>query len=145
MRRFGDKARPDIKYTSRPGVYAILPRSGSLLLTHQMDPAPEFQLPGGGVDPGESPLRALHREVFEETGWGIMAPRRVGVFCRFVFMPEYDMWAQKICTIYLARPTRPQGPPTEPGHTAVWASAPTAMELLANEGERTILAGLMVD
>ncbi|MWB76960.1 NUDIX domain-containing protein [Pseudooceanicola sp. 216_PA32_1] len=143
MRRFGEPARPDITYTLRPGVYAILPRDGSLLLTHQAEPEPEFQLPGGGVDPGESPIRALHREVFEETGWHIAAPRRVGAFRRFVYMPEYDLWAEKICMIYMARPVRPHGPPSEPGHMAVWMPAETAVDLLANEGERHLLGQII--
>jgi len=142
LRRFGEAVRPDIRYTPRPGVYAVLPLNGSLLLTHQIEPEPEFQLPGGGVDPGESPLRALHREVYEETGWSIAAPRRIGAFRRFVYRPEYDLWAEKICTIYMARPVRRLGPPTEPGHMAVWMPAETAMDLLANEGERTLLANL---
>lgn len=140
MRRFGEAVRADITYTPRPGVYAMLPLNGALLLTHQIEPEPEFQLPGGGVDPGESPLRALHREVYEETGWSIAAPRRIGAFRRFVYMPEYDLWAEKICTIYMARPVRRLGPPTEPGHTALWMPADMAAELLANEGERTLLA-----
>jgi len=140
MRRFGEAVRADITYTPRPGVYAMLPLNGALLLTHQIEPEPEFQLPGGGVDPGESPLRALHREVYEETGWTIAAPRRIGAFRRFVYMPEYDLWAEKICTIYMARPVRRLGPPTEPGHTALWMPADMAAELLANEGERTLLA-----
>ena len=140
MRRFGEAVRPDITYTLRHGVYAILPRDGSLLLTHQAEPEPEFQLPGGGIDPGESPLRALHREVYEETGWHIAAPRRAGAFRRFVYMPEYDLWAEKLCTIYVARPVRPWGPPTEPGHMAVWMPAETAMTMLANTGEKAILS-----
>ena len=41
----------------------FLPRGGDLLLTHQSRPLPEFQLPGGGIDPGETPLQALRREV----------------------------------------------------------------------------------
>ncbi|EAQ04034.1 hydrolase, NUDIX family protein [Pseudooceanicola batsensis HTCC2597] len=124
-------------------MYAILPRGSDLLLTHQSDPTPEFQLPGGGVDPGESPLRALHREVFEETGWIIAAPRRIGVFRRYTYMPEYDKWADKICAIYLARPVRPHGDPTEPGHMAIWAPAGLAADLLADPGSADTLARML--
>ena len=66
--RYGTPREAGRRYTLRRGAYAILWRDGRVLLTHQDEPWPEFQLPGGGIDPGESPLRALHREVFEETG-----------------------------------------------------------------------------
>ena len=99
IRRVGHSPDPNVRYQLRPGAYAILPLRGGLLVTLQSEPAPEIQLPGGGIDPGESPLQALHREVFEETGWHIYAPRRLGAFRRFVFMPEYNMWAEKLCTI----------------------------------------------
>ncbi|MGR3292178.1 MAG: NUDIX domain-containing protein, partial [Paracoccaceae bacterium] len=124
------------RYIPRPGVYAILLRDREILLTHQQEPQPEFQLPGGGIDPGESPLSALHREVFEETGWRIAAPRRIGAFRRFTYMPEYDVWAEKVCHIFIARPVRPHGPPSEPGHTAVWTSPALAAEILTDDGSR---------
>ncbi|MCB2129129.1 MAG: NUDIX hydrolase [Rhodobacteraceae bacterium] len=139
IRRFGEPARRGQKYGIRHGVYGVLALGGDVLLTHQSEPEPEFQLPGGGIDPGESPLHALHREVFEETGWSIAAPRRVGAFRRFVYMPEYDKWAEKLCAIYLARPVRPIGPPTEPGHQAVWMPAKDAARFLANDGDRHFL------
>ncbi|SNR36773.1 NUDIX hydrolase [Puniceibacterium sediminis] len=135
-RRFGEAPEPGRRYVLRPGVYAILPRDGALLLTHQAEPVPEFQLPGGGIDPGESPLRALHREVFEETGWRIGQARRLGVLRRFTFMPEYDLWAEKLCTIYLAFPVRHLGPPSEPGHQAVWMAPEVAARELGNPGDR---------
>ncbi|SDX88377.1 8-oxo-dGTP diphosphatase [Citreimonas salinaria] len=118
IRRYGAPPDPGRRWTLRPGVYAILPRDGALLLTHQSDPVPEYQLPGGGIEAGEHPVAALHREVFEETGWSIGPPRRLGAFRRFTFMPEYDLWAEKLCTIYLARPVRRLGAPSEPGHLA---------------------------
>ena len=68
IRRYGATPRNDQNYQLRAGVYAILPRRGQLLLTWQGAPHNEVQLPGGGIDPGESPIHALHREVFEETG-----------------------------------------------------------------------------
>jgi 8-oxo-dGTP diphosphatase len=143
IRRYGDSPEPARRYGLRPGAYAILPRNGQLLVTFQEEPTPEFQLPGGGIDPGESPLTALHREVFEETGWHIARPRRLGAFRRFAYMPEYDRWAEKLCTIYLAHPVRPHGAPTEPGHTAHWLPVEMALEALGNPGDRAFVERLL--
>lgn len=137
--RVGEPPRAGQRYTRRPGAFAILPRHGRLLLTHQASPWDEVQLPGGGIDPGENPLHALHREVFEETGWRITRPRRLGAFRRFTFMPEYDLWAEKLCIIYMAEPVRPHGPPTEPGHTALWRSPAAALQELGNPGDRAFV------
>ncbi|MCC5974565.1 MAG: NUDIX hydrolase [Rubellimicrobium sp.] len=143
IRRYGEAVRSGQRYRMRPGVYAILPRGGDLLLTFQDEPLPEIQLPGGGIDKGEDPVRALYREVYEETGWHITAPRRLGAFRRFTYMPEYDLWAEKLCHIYIARPTLRLGPPVEAGHTALWCPAGDATRLLANEGERDFLRKLL--
>ncbi|MBB94740.1 MAG: NUDIX hydrolase [Rhodobacteraceae bacterium] len=142
IRRFGEPPEPGRKYTRRVGAYALLERDGALLLTLQEDPGPELQLPGGGIDPGESPIAALHREVHEETGWSISDPCRVGAFRRFTYMPEYDLYAEKICLIYLARPARRHGPPIEPGHSAVWLPPSEAARLLGNSGDRHFAAAL---
>lgn len=127
-------------YRLRPGVYAVLLQGQDILATHQALPTPEFQLPGGGIDSGEHPIAALHREVFEETGWKIAIKRRIGAFRRFTYMPEYDRWAEKLCTVYLARPVRPLGPPSEAGHTAVWMPVRQALRVLGNDGDRAMLA-----
>ncbi|MBE2276617.1 MAG: NUDIX hydrolase [Rhodobacteraceae bacterium] len=140
IRRYGESLRPGQRYRRRPGVYAVLLQGDSILATHQAEPRPEFQLPGGGIDAGEQPIAALHREVFEETGWKIAIRRRIGAFRRFTYMPEYDLWAEKLCTVYLARPILPLGPPREPGHTAVWLPVGEALELLGNAGDRAMLA-----
>ncbi|MEL7116538.1 MAG: NUDIX hydrolase [Pseudomonadota bacterium] len=142
IRRYGEPVIQGQAYRMRPGAYAILARGDDVLLTHQAEPIPEFQLPGGGIDPGESPIFALHREVFEETGWRITRPRRLGAFRRFTYMPEYDMWAEKICHIFLAWPTRRHGPPLEEGHTAIWMPAEVAAEELANAGDAAFVRRL---
>lgn len=142
MRRYGAAPRRNKVYRRRPGVYAVLIDGGEVLLTHQAAPEPEYQLPGGGIDAGEHPLAALHREVAEETGWRIGGVRRLGGYRRFTYMPDYDLWAEKICLIYLARPVRRLGPPQEPGHSAVWTALPGAADLLASPGDREVLAAL---
>lgn len=55
----------------RVAVYALVESDRGVLLTELSERTwrpGEWTLPGGGVDPGESALEALHREVWEETG-----------------------------------------------------------------------------
>jgi len=137
--RVGEAVRRGVKYTRRPGAYAILERDGHVLLTHQMEPEPEFQLPGGGIDPGEHPISALHREIYEETGWRVSGFRRLGAFRRFTYMPEYDLWAEKLCQVFYGRPTLRLGDPLEPGHTAHWVPPRIAAEMVGNDGDRYFL------
>lgn len=144
MRRVGEPVQKGVAYRHRAGVYAVLFKGGEVLMTHQAVPIPEFQLPGGGVDPGEHPMRALHREVYEETGWTCRIHRKLGVFQRYAYMPEYDLWARKICAVYLGQAGRHIGPPTEPDHTAIWAGPEMAHDLLANAGDRMMLARAQV-
>lgn len=56
---------------------AILDGNGRLLLQLRSD-VPVWVLPGGGVESGETPLQAVAREVFEETGLSVRPVRYVG-------------------------------------------------------------------
>lgn len=140
IKRYGEAVKRGQRYRRRAGVYGVLLDGDAVLLTHQAAPVPEYQLPGGGIDPGENPIAALHREVYEETGWHIGPVRHIGTFRRFTYMPEYDKWAEKVCAIFLARPTLRMGPPTEAGHTAIWAPSELALTLITNAGDRAMLA-----
>lgn len=142
MRRYG-KINPHQKYQARPGVYAIIIQGNSLLATVQNMPEPELQLPGGGVEKAEHPLNALHREVLEETGWHINIIRRLGAFRNYKYMSEYDKWAEKICSIYLARPVRYICEPSEPGHQPVWLKLSDATDLLNCPADRDFLSNFL--
>lgn len=139
IKRFGDAPKPGQHYTRRPGVYAILLRDADVLVTHQAMPDSEIQLPGGGIEAGEHPIAALHREVFEETGWHMALHCRFGSFRRFTYMPDYDLWAEKICTIYIGRPTLQISAPPEPGHTPLWLPVSSAAAALGNPGDRAMM------
>jgi 8-oxo-dGTP diphosphatase len=72
--RFGEP-RPGLKYRDRPSAYGLLEQDGRLALVHVSLPgrAPFFDLPGGGIDEGESEAQALIREFGEETGLVVTA------------------------------------------------------------------------
>ena len=120
-----------------------MPRGRDILLTRQMTPEPDIQLPGGGIDAGESAIHALHREVFEETGWLIARPKFFGAFRRFVWMPEYELWAEKLCKIFVARPVRPLSDPIEPNHQWYFEDLRSACDDLGNDGDRAMLKRFM--
>jgi 8-oxo-dGTP diphosphatase len=136
MRRLGGAPRRGLAYRDRPGAYGVLLRDGLALLADQEG---DLLLPGGGVDPGETPARALHREVYEETGWRIGPARRLGVFARYAWLVEERYHARKIQHVFLARPIRPLGPPLEPDHRPVWMPAAAAVDRLAVEAEAIVL------
>ncbi len=140
IRRVGAPPSRNQQYTTRPGAYAILPIGRRFLLTAETARDIDIQLPGGGIDPGESPLQALYREVREEIGWSIARPRRMGTFRRFVFMPEYDLWAEKVCHVFVAHPVRELQAPTEPHHATLILDADDAIDALGNDGDRMFLA-----
>lgn len=50
----------------------VLDKNNRIVITQQFRPGPEktlYVLPGGMMDAGETPLEAVAREVFEETGY----------------------------------------------------------------------------
>lgn len=139
IRRVGEIPRDDKGYRMRAGAYAILPLRNRFLMVAQVTDDVEIMLPGGGIDPGESPLQALHREVLEELGWRIGQPRRLGAFRRFVFMPDYDLWAEKLCHVYVARPIYQIADPIEADHHPLVMSADEAVSSLGNAGDRMFM------
>ena len=51
----------------RPSVRAVIVREGLVAMVHSLK-YDYYKFPGGGIEPGESPLEALAREVAEEAG-----------------------------------------------------------------------------
>lgn len=72
---------PDRKI-SRTGVYGVAKEKGKVLLVIQKSGpfAGLFDLPGGGIEFGEDPIRALHREFIEETGMDFRSMNQIDNF-----------------------------------------------------------------
>ena len=61
---------------------AIIDDSGRILCVRMNYATHAWTTPGGRVEPGESPLDALKREVLEEAGLDVVADGLVGVYCK---------------------------------------------------------------
>jgi 8-oxo-dGTP diphosphatase len=99
----------------RVAAYAVVVAHDSLLLT-QLAPrtgaAGRWNLPGGGIDPGESPVDAVVREVAEETGQVVDDVRLVDVMTQHWVgrsargLEDYHA-VRLLHTARCAEPTRP--------------------------------------
>ena len=114
---------PGLTHAQRKGIvphqrvaaYAVVVERGRLLLT-QLAPrtgaAGRWNLPGGGIDPGESPEAAVVREVAEETGQVVDAVRLVDVMSQHWVgrsqrgLEDYHA-VRLLHTARCPRPTRP--------------------------------------
>lgn len=94
------------RYYSAGGV--VLNSKGEVLVVEQVA-APgqtdgSWSLPKGGIDPGEEPLAAAKREIYEETGVKELTyVKELGEFSRSPYMPDgtYKTHIVKTITMYL--------------------------------------------
>lgn len=64
------------------GAFAVIfDADGRVLLSHRRD-MDAWNLPGGGLEPGEKPDECVVREVREETGLNVAVDRLVGVYSK---------------------------------------------------------------
>jgi ribosomal protein S18 acetylase RimI-like enzyme/8-oxo-dGTP pyrophosphatase MutT (NUDIX family) len=77
---------------SRTGVYGVAKENGKVLLvTQKSGPfAGLFDLPGGGIDFGEDPNQALHREFIEETGMDFRSMNQIDNISALTHVPALN-------------------------------------------------------
>ena len=136
LKQFGERVNHKIKYHRRVGAYGVVLHKNDLILTEQIttDKSIELQLPGGGCNANESLIHALYREVLEETGWGIKVLKKEGVFQRFTYMPEYKIWAHKICHIYRCATTMKKTEKLEKNHRSIIMNKKKALKKVVDTG-----------
>jgi len=77
-----DKSIPaDGSARFRVAVSALIFEEGTVLLAHRRD-IDWWNLPGGGMEVGETVEEALRREVYEETGLAVEIEQLVGVYSK---------------------------------------------------------------
>lgn len=125
--------RDDRNYIKRPGAYALIMRAGKVLI---VDENSGWFLPGGGLELGESPLEALHREMLEETGFRIESPSALTRVRQLTISRSDGTAWDKDCHIFTAQlGDRPQH-----GHCELrWVGVDEAVAKLAHECFRWVV------
>lgn len=123
---------------AREVVAAAIVADGRLLLAQRRTPAELaglWELPGGKVDPGESPAQALRRELREELDVDVMAGSRIGV--------DVPLPGGLVLRAYLA--TIESGRPRAIEHSALqWVTATELAEVDLVHNDRVWLPDLLV-
>ena len=70
----------------RVAAYAVIvDEEDRILLSHWIEGRrPAWTMPGGGLEPGEDPERAVKREVREETGYRVQVGELLGIHSRVI-------------------------------------------------------------
>lgn len=84
-------------------------------------------LPGGGLEPGETPEAAVVREAMEECGWTVRVASRVGAAVQLT--PNFE----KPSTFFRLEVLHDAGAPLEPGHDTLWLPPAEASAALTHE------------
>jgi ADP-ribose pyrophosphatase YjhB (NUDIX family) len=73
-----------------PAVSAVVRDANGLLVLQRRTDNQLWALPGGGLEPGESVVNALRREIHEETGYDVEIGRLVGIYSDPDYVIEYS-------------------------------------------------------
>lgn len=69
----------------RLAAYGVITRDDEILLAHWNERGRSgWTLPGGGVEPGETPIEAAVREIWEETGYHASIDELLGIDSRII-------------------------------------------------------------
>jgi len=130
--QFGQQVAGQL-YHNRPGAYGLIVRGQQVATTIWRG---GYYLPGGGIDEGETPETALHREVMEEIGWTIRLGEKVGESRQYVRSQVVDAYFNKIQVFYTATPLQQVTGDSEPEHELIWLPFAEAAAKLTEESNR---------
>ncbi len=115
--------RTGTDYPDRPCAYGIgLDMLGRIAVAEiGLRPPFEYDLPGGGLDPGESPVEALVREFREETGLQVEAGDLIAKAGQYWGRADVRP-RNSLCHFHLVQIAGDHGAPVEHDHRLVWLS-----------------------
>ena len=129
-------------HKDRPAAFGVLERDGQVAVVRvtKPDAEPWFDLPGGGVDEGETPEQGVVREFGEEAG---LTVRAGGVFTRadqYFVNTEGVAWNNRSAFYILDLIREDPGSKVEDDHELVWLTPLDAISALRHDSHAWALA-----
>ena len=123
--------------TIRPSAYALFQNDrGEFAVVR----TPEgTYLPGGGMDPGETPQQTVIRETLEECGLAIVIGSRTAVAVQFAWSEKEQTYFEKHCTFVDAAVLGPDTSRLEADHELFWVDAERACAMLTHESHAWVV------
>lgn len=136
-RIFG-KAPSDQKPRPRDAAYIVIRETGAVAVVKH---GPVYFLPGGGSEPGESPIETLTREVAEELACEIVIDREIGRAVQYFYSAEDRGYYRMTATFFTGHFA------TEPGGDVLWLPEAALKDSLFHECHRWAVeeAGMLRD
>jgi 8-oxo-dGTP diphosphatase len=129
---FGTRV-PGIDYIERPGVYAVIENRHNQIAVIKTKTG--YFLPGGGVDPGETGIEALHREIMEETGCQVSVSAEIGEAVEYINAQAEGKHYRIHGKFYKIQIDSHIGEGMEEDHQLVWLSQEDAFNLLVRRSQ----------
>lgn len=139
--QFGEP-QPDRAFPDRPVAFGVASRDGLVALVRvtPADGHARVDLPGGGIDPGETPEQALAREFGEETGLQVRAKSCVAKADHY-FVNGAGEGFNTRGLFFAAEVVGADGElKVEDDHVLFWAAPEVALRLLSRESHVWALA-----
>lgn len=125
---------PGLTYRPREGAYGLLIEDGKLAVVRVGFHAPfYYDLPGGGIDPGETPEQAVVREFAEETGLIVRAGERVAEASQLFFDSKSDPYDNLCHVLKVERIEHRPEAKVEADHELDWMTPLEALTRLRHE------------
>ncbi len=141
MQQFGEP-KPGLLYRPRPAAFGIAERDGRIAVVHIRpdDGGDWIDLPGGGVDAGESEPQALIRELGEETGLVVAAGAEILRFSQYFLRRDGEPVNNEGGIYHVAVTGEAADLQTEPDHELLWISPADAVEHLRHDSHAYAVA-----
>lgn len=131
--QFGERVSNEV-YRPRQGAYGVLLRDGRIAVVQVGYTKFTYDLPGGGIDEGETPEAALKREYLEETGLEVRVGQLLAEFNHYMVHDDgtpYNNHA-RVYEVEFVR-DRPDAK-VEDDHELIWLPPLEVIKRLKREG-----------